>query len=357
MSLQSCIISPEATIRQAVQCIDDNAAGIALIVSPDLTLIDVVTDGDIRRAVLQNVSLDAPLEALVQMKANSGFRKSPVVASATMEDHDILALMRRHHLRQIPVVDPTGRVLRLVLLDELVGELPNVTAVIMAGGFGRRLRPLTDEVPKPMLRIGGAPILERVVGQLRDAGVLRINISVHYKKEIIIDHFGDGSRFGVEITYLDEEAPLGTAGAIANVPLRDHTTLVMNGDVLTTVDFRAMLDFHRQHKAQLTMAVACYEINIPYGVVTLDDAHIGGLSEKPTARYFINTGIYMLEQEACNLIPPRQFYNMTDLVDRLLTEKRPVVGFPLREYWRDIGRLEDFEQANVDVMSFNQVGK
>lgn len=356
MNLQSCIIAPGATIRQAIQCIDDNAAGIALIVGSDHTLLDVVTDGDIRRAVLHNVDLDAPLDVLLRIKADEG-RRFPIVAKDTMDDPEILTLMRRHHLRQIPVIDPAGRVIRLALLDELVGELPNVTAVVMAGGFGRRLRPLTDAMPKPMLRIGGEPILERVVGQLRDAGVLRINISVHYKKETIIDHFGDGSRFGVEITYIDEEKPLGTAGAIASIPRGDHTTLVMNGDVLTTVDFRAMLDFHRRHRALLTMAVACYEINIPYGVVTLDDAYIRGLVEKPIARHFINTGIYLLENEACGLIPQQQFYNMTDLIERLLEEKKNVVGFPLREYWRDIGRPEDFEQANVDILSIDQVRK
>jgi NDP-sugar pyrophosphorylase family protein len=200
-----------------------------------------------------------------------------------------------------------------------------------------------------MLPVGDQPLLELIIEQLRQAGIRRVNLTTHYKGEIIARHFGDGRDFGVEIRYVKEDQPLGTAGALSLLDESDQPLLVVNGDILTRVDFRAMLDFHREHQAHMTVAVRQYEFRVPYGVIKTDGVAITGISEKPLARYFINAGIYLLNPKVCRFIPNGQSYDMTDLISRLVAAGRRVVGFPVREYWLDIGQVEDYQRALADV--------
>ena len=218
----------------------------------------------------------------------------------------------------------------------------------MAGGLGRRMRPLTDEIPKPMLPVGGRPLLETIVEQLRNTGINQISIAVNHKLEKIVEHFGDGRAFGVDITYAKEDQPLGTAGALSLINQPEVTILVMNGDVLTRVDFKAMLEFHREHQADLTIAITDHKLEIPFGVVECEGSSVRGLSEKPTFSYPVNAGIYLIEPSAYSLIPDSQRFDMTDLIERLLAESRPVVAFPIREYWIDVGQVSDYRQAQED---------
>jgi NDP-sugar pyrophosphorylase family protein len=221
--------------------------------------------------------------------------------------------------------------------------------MVMAGGYGTRLRPLTDETPKPMLPIGSRPLLELIVSQLRDAGIRKVNLATHYKSEVITEHFKDGSDFGVDIRYVKEDQPLGTAGALSLLEDSDEPLLVVNGDILTRVDFRAMLNFHREHNADLTVAVRQYEFRVPYGVIEADGVWIKGISEKPVVRQFINAGIYLLSPSVRAVIPNGQHFDIPDLVHRLIEEGRPVVCFPVREYWLDIGKADQYDQAKSDV--------
>jgi NDP-sugar pyrophosphorylase family protein len=257
--------------------------------------------------------------------------------------------MGEYTLRHIPLVDETGRVVDVALLNELVKEskLP-LTAVVMAGGYGTRLRPITKGLPKPMLPIGDRPLLELTVHQLREAGIRSVNVATHYKRDVIASHFGDGRSFGVEIRYVEEDQPLGTAGALSLLKTSDDPFLVINGDVLTQVDFHAMLDFHREHKADMTVAVRQHETRLPHGVVEIDGTTITRISEKPVLRHFMNAGIYLLNPEMCRLVPSGQRYDMTDLISRLIAEGYRVVSFPIREYWLDIGQVEDYEKALSD---------
>lgn len=337
-------VAPDASVRDAIAVIDAHGKGIALVVDADERLLATITDGDVRRAMLAHLELDAPVRVLVEQQT-----VPPVTAPADAAGGDLVELMQQCRIRHVPLVDGDGRVCRLALLDELLeDEAPPLRAVVMAGGFGTRLAPLTDETPKPMLPVGDRPLLQRIVEQLRDAGIRRVNVTTHYRADAIAQHFGDGSEFGVEIEYVPEEQPLGTAGALARVAA-DEPIVVMNGDILTAVDFRALHRFHEEHEAVMTVAIRPYETRVPFGLVRLDGADVAGIEEKPLVRGFANAGIYLLDAEVCRLVPPDTRLEMPQLIERLLADGRRVVGFPLREYWLDIGRPGDYEQAWADL--------
>ncbi len=347
--IEPYIIEPSATIRDAMTCIDKNGKGICLVVDQERSLLGSISDGDIRRAILKNVNLDLPLMSLLdERKKTTG--RGPITAPEGTSDADLLRLMNVYEVRQIPVVDAERHVLKVAFLSDLIREyeLP-VTAVVMAGGFGTRLRPLTENTPKPMLTIGDRPILERMIEQLKKTGIQRVNLTTHYKPEAISEHFGDGAGFGVEIKYVHEDQPLGTAGAIGLIDEVDGPLLVINGDILTHVDFRAMLAFHRKHQAMLTVAVRQYAVQVPYGVMECDGARVLGVSEKPKMQFLVNAGIYLLEPRARKHIPAGERFDMTDLIKCLIQESHKVVSFPIVEYWLDIGQYPDYEKAQSDI--------
>jgi NDP-sugar pyrophosphorylase family protein len=258
--------------------------------------------------------------------------------------------MTENGVRHIPLVDADGCVVDISFLTELVKEyeLP-LRALVMAGGYGNRLRPLTEELPKPMLPVGNKPLLELIVEQLKQAGIRQVNVATHYKSEVIAEHFKNGEAFGVDIRYVKEDQPLGTAGALSLLEEVDEPLLVMNGDILTRVDFRALLHFHREHKADLTVCVRQYEFSVPYGVIDTDGVNVKGILEKPVVRQFINAGIYLLNAQVRRLIPNGQPYDIPELIERLISEQRTVVCFPIREYWLDIGKVDQYDQAKADI--------
>jgi dTDP-glucose pyrophosphorylase len=342
------IVAPDTTVRQAMECIDRSGKGIALVLDADSRLMGTVTDGDLRRAILAGMDLDRPVDELLARPRN--LFVSPKTAPVGMADDALLHLMNETGLRQIPLVDSEGRVVDVAFLNELVKEYEfPLRAIVMAGGYGTRLRPLTDELPKPMLRVGSKPLLELIVDQLREAGIKKVNVATHYKGDIIAEHFKDGQDFGVDICYVREDQPLGTAGALGLLEESDEPLLVINGDILTRVDFRAMHNFHREHNALLTVGVRRYEFCVPYGVVNTDGVMVTGISEKPVLRQFINAGIYLLDPAVCRLVPNKQRYDIPELIERLLAEDRRVVCFPIREYWLDIGKADHYDQAQADV--------
>jgi len=342
------LVTPESSIHEVIACIDRNAKGIALVVDEMHRLIGTVTDGDIRRAILAGLNLDLPVQALLEFRASMPY--SPLTAPVGTPDAELLRMMNEYAIRHIPLLDETGRVVDIAFLSDLVREyeLP-LTAVVMAGGYGMRLRPLTEKLPKPLLPVGGRPLLELIIEQLRQVGIRRVNLTTHYKGDLIAQHFGDGRDFGLEIHYINEDQPLGTAGALGLLDISDDPLLVINGDILTRVDFRAMLEFHREQQADMTVAVRQYEFRFPYGVVETDGIAITGVLEKPVVRYFINAGIYLLNPEVCRFVPNGQPYNMPDLISRLIAESRRVVSFPIWEYWLDIGQSADYRQAQKDI--------
>lgn len=343
-------VRPEDPIRDAIRRIDEGHHGIALVTDAEGRLVGAITDGDIRRAILAGTELDAPVTTFLSAKVATA-PPHPVAVAVETDSDVLMELMRSHSVRQIPLLDEQGRVVDLVVLEDLVPlSRPAMGAVIMAGGFGKRLLPLTEDLPKPMLPIGGRPLLEHIIEQLHLAGIRHANVSTHYKPEKIIEHFGDGQAFGIKLNYVNEDLPLGTGGALGLMAAPNETQLVINGDILTQVDFRAMLAFHQDNHAEMTVAVRQYEVQVPYGVVECHGARISGLREKPVVPFLVNAGVYLLEPSVYQLIPNGESFNMTDLICWLIDADRPVISFPIREYWLDVGQHNDYTRAQDDAL-------
>jgi len=339
------VISPDAVLRDAVETIDRGAAKIAVVVDARRRLVGTVTDGDVRRALLGGASFATPVREVMN--------RHPRHAVVGEEPAELLARMTRERVRHLPIVDPAGVLVGLETLDRLRSEAPRDNPVIlMAGGEGRRLRPLTEDVPKPMLTVGTKPILETILDGFAEAGFRSFFISVNYRAERIERHFGDGSARGLSIRYLREDRPLGTAGSLSLLPERPAVPMiVMNGDILTKVDYAKLLDFHRDQGGVATMCVRSYDLHIPYGVVEIDAHRLAGIVEKPTIRRFVNAGIYVLEPEALDSLSGDDILSMPALFEQLMTAGRKCTVFPIREYWLDIGQMADFERANADFES------
>ena len=305
----------------------------------------LLTDGDLRRAILRGVAFDQACSSIAN--------PDPVTAPKGCSSSEALRLMDRAKefvLNHLPVVDESGRIVDLLLRSDLVSEdRLGLSAVIMAGGFGTRLKPLTDYVPKPMLTLGDRPILELTIEHLREAGIRKVNVTTHYLPEAITSHFGDGKAFDVDISYVEEDRPLGTAGGLKLMDTSDDTLLVINGDIVTQVDFRSMLSYHREQAADATIGVRQYEVQVPYGVVDCDGPRVRKVQEKPVMSFLVNAGIYLLEPTVYGYIPDGLRFDMTDLIDRLVEKGRHVISFPIVEYWLDIGQRADYERAQEYV--------
>ncbi|MDW7643580.1 MAG: nucleotidyltransferase family protein [Desulfuromonadales bacterium] len=336
------LVQKDATILDAIQIIDAGALKIALIVDDQQRLLGTLTDGDVRRGILRGVALKQP--------ARSIMNNVPTTASEGSGREAIRELMRSKGLQHVPVVNENRQVVSLFVLDDLLEQQScDNWVVLMAGGLGTRLMPLTETCPKPMLKVGGRPILETILNNFRDQGFSEIFISVNYLAESIIDYFGDGSRFGVNIRYLHEVERMGTAGALSLLPhCPNNPFIVMNGDLLTNVDFRSLIEFHIEHKAHGTMCVREYDFQVPYGVAKVEEHQLLGIEEKPVQRFFVNAGIYVLSPESLEIIPQGKFFDMPSAFDEMIKNNRKPAVFPLREYWLDLGRVDDFARAQAD---------
>jgi len=336
---QICV-HPKQTIREALQVIDEGGKQIAIVADEQNHLEGVATDGDIRRGILDNVDLDAPVQSVMN--------EDPVTARPQEDRQSLIDRMRARRIHQIPLVDNEGRIVGIEVLNNLLEPeaRPN-PVVLMAGGLGTRLRPLTEDCPKPLLEVGDQPILETILERFITHGFHRFYLSVNYKSGMIEDYFGDGSDWDVDISYLHEEKRLGTAGPLSLLPERpQETMIVMNGDLLTKLNFAHLLDYHRDQDAIATMCVREHETQVPYGVIETDDQQMTGIEEKPTERYFVNAGIYVLEPKTLDLVPENDFFDMTELFEAIIEREVEATVFPVREYWQDVGQKEDFRRAN-----------
>ena len=340
------LLGPSATVREAIACIDAGAIEIALVVDEGRRLLGVITDGDVRRGLLRGLSLDGGLDEIIQ--------RAPITAAAGTATERLIGLMTERGIEQVPLLDGERRVVDVAFLRHLVEERPNTPVVLMAGGQGRRLRPLTEETPKPMLPVGDKPLLETVLDQVREAGFGKVLMSVNFQADVIEDHFGDGAGVGLDISYLREPHALGSAGALnlAREEL-DEPFIVMNADLLTNVNLSALLSFHKEGGNLLTIGVRRFELEVPYGVVELEDGRVSSLREKPAFGFFVNAGVYAVEPAAVALMPSElSAFNMTDLVEAALGRGERVGSFPVREYWLDIGQLADYQRAHSDHATY-----
>jgi dTDP-glucose pyrophosphorylase/CBS domain-containing protein len=342
LRLESAAISPGASIGDAIAILDKAGTGALVLCSQDRILRGLLTDGDIRRAILQGKPMNASCDTIAT--------RVPMVAPRFITSGEALDLMNQHDIHHLPLVDAENRVVEFMLRKDLVPDVRlDLSAVIMAGGYGKRLLPLTENVPKPMLPVGDRPLLELIIEQLRRSGIRDVNLTTHYLPESIVNHFGDGRDFGVRLNYVKEDHPMGTAGGLRQMNRPTGPILVINGDILTGVHFQEMLIYHRQHLAELTVGVRRYDMQVPFGVVECKGERITKLQEKPSLSFFINAGTYLLEPSAWDCIPENRRFDMTDLIQVLLDAGRPVASFPIMEYWLDVGRHEDYQRAQEEV--------
>ena len=338
------LLKQSATMQEAIEVLNNESLRIVLVVDDEQKLVGTVTDGDIRRALLRHLTLEAVLSEFMFTQ--------PTVASVTDDHNQILLKMQEFDLLQIPIVDEFGKVGGLETLQHLHEKKQyDNPVVLMAGGFGRRLRPLTEHTPKSMLNVGSKPILETILDQFIGAGFYRFFISTHYKAQHLQKHFGDGSDWGVSIEYIHEDEPLGTAGALGLLPknIPGLPVLLMNGDLLTKVDFQELLSFHVEHGGEATMCVREYVFQVPYGVIQAEEHRITSIVEKPVHKYFINAGIYVLNPSILNTIDGKSCLDMPHLLIENINGNKQVNMFPLHEYWLDIGQMKQYEQAQVEI--------
>lgn len=334
------IVKPSDSIFRTLKVIDRSALQIALVVDEKERLLGTVTDGDVRRGILRGLDLDSAVAKIM----NKNF------SSCYVEDarDKVLAIMSNKSLHQLPVIDHNGCLVGIHTIDSLMASKTRDNIVfLMAGGLGSRLKPLTANCPKPLLKVGGKPILESIIESFIEQGFKKFYISINYKGEMIEEYFGNGSDWGIQIDYIREDKRLGTAGSLRLLPeTNTQPIIVMNGDILTKVDFRNLLDFHLNHEADATLCIREYQLEVPYGVVSIERNRFKGIEEKPKERFPINAGLYVLNPELIDYIPDNTYFDMPELFTILARENREVVVYPIREYWMDIGHMDDYERAN-----------
>jgi dTDP-glucose pyrophosphorylase len=346
LPLEEYCINENSTIKEAMKNIDKNLTGACLVINENNQLLGVVSDGDIRRAILNNHTINDRIDGI--------YSRNYKYMSKIESKKKVIEYMLKYKIRQMPILDENKRLEDLYFLDDIISYEPKDNYVfILAGGLGTRLRPLTEKTPKPMLKIGDKPMLQHIIEQFREYGFKNFIISLNYKGEIIEEFFKDGREFDINIEYIRETKKLGTAGSIA---LADDKLkkpfIVINGDILTGVDFDCFLNYHIDNDFKITAGVRNYEIKVPYGVMVAEGSIIKSIEEKPEYTFHINSGVYAVNPEVIKYIPKDQFYNMTDLITDVTKDNHKSGIYQITEYWTDIGQMEDYKRANEDIKKF-----
>lgn len=344
ISTQGLTVSPDNTLSEVISAIDENGRQFVLVTDSKEKLLGVVTDGDIRRALLKGATLVSPAAEIMN--------KAPRTAAARRELEDVMEILRVSEVKHLPLVTEEGIVTGVAVAEPKLrdSQVFSNPVILMAGGKGQRLYPLTKDVPKPMLPVGGTPILGIILERLKAQGFHDVRISVNYLADVIIDYVGDGSKFGLAVTYLHEDSPLGTAGALATQKgLIDFPFIVMNSDLITHVNLPELISFHSKNEAMGTVGLREHVVEIPFGVVTVEDDFVTALTEKPVIRSMVSAGIYALDPAALDLLEVEEYCDMPTLLTRIMETGEKVSGFPIHESWIDVGRPDDLNQARLDA--------
>ena len=336
---QSLLVSSSNKLRNALEVLNQSGSNFLLIVDDSNTLLGTLTDGDVRRSLLDGKTL----ESSVTQSMNTNF----IHCLETDSPSDVASLLINHGIKYLPVLNDKGELIGVHSGDDDYLVASRI-ALVMAGGLGSRLKPLTDDCPKPMLKIGDKPILQIIIERLVDQGFREIYISINYLGEKIRDYFSDGNSFGVNIHYVEETNKLGTAGALGLLPKSlSEPIVVLNGDVLTKANYASLVDYHQRNKASMSIGLTKQEMTIPYGVVHLDQEQVLSIEEKPTHSYYVSAGIYCISPSVFSSLAGEEYLDMPDLIQEQIDQKNHVIGFPLHEYWADIGMKSDYNQANI----------
>ena len=332
------------TVQTAIMALNEGSFfRIVIVVDESERLIGTVTDGDIRRGLIKHFSMDTAINKIMSV--------NPTVAFESDDKQKVFSKMKGLDLLSMPIIDSDRKIVGIETLKSLLEKSKYDNPVfLMAGGFGKRLKPLTDPLPKPLLKGGNKAILENILDQFIASGFHDFYISTHYKAEMVKKHFGDGSNWNVSIKYIHEEEPLGTAGGLGLLPsdLPKLPILMMNGDLLTKIDFDKLLNFHLETGDDATMCVREYDFQVPYGVIKADGRHIVSIQEKPIQNFFVNAGVYVLNQSILDIVDGVNYLDMPELLEKIIKGSGRVNMFPVHEYWLDIGQIEQFDQAQQD---------
>jgi dTDP-glucose pyrophosphorylase/predicted transcriptional regulator len=328
------------SILEVIKHIQDSQYQICFIVDNNNCLIGSVTDGDIRRGLINGNSLDINVSKIMNT--------SPISISSSQSKNDANKIMISNQIKQLPVVDEENRLIGLYLIDHILDLTQKENFIlIMAGGFGKRMMPLTEQIPKPMLMVGDKPILEHIIINAKAQGFKKFVISLHYLGQLISDYFGDGSNLGVSISYLHESEPLGTAGALSLIePEPELPFIITNGDIISDINYGNFLDFHDSNKSQATMAIKKYELQNPYGVVNTKGLEIISFEEKPIHVSYVNAGMYVLNPSSLRYLRKNQPCDMPDFFNLLISKNHVVTAYPIHETWADVGRPIDLSEIN-----------
>jgi dTDP-glucose pyrophosphorylase/CBS domain-containing protein len=343
--VKKILIKPTSTIKEALNIIDKGVKQIALVVNKENELLGTVTDGDIRRAILNGNDLNSEIKSVMN--------KDYVALPINSDLDKIENTFKNKKINQIPLVDSNNIVKDIVLINDILEKQSKDNfVVLMAGGLGTRLRPLTEDTPKPLLPVGDKPILETIIEQFNSYGFENFIITVNYKADQIRDYFGNGEKLGVNISYIEEEKRLGTAGALSLIKENiNEPFFLMNADLLTKLNFDSMLNYHNDNNYALTVASREYKYEVPYGVLEVENEKVTALVEKPDHKFFVSAGVYILNPKLINKIPNNEFYDITELIDLLLDNNEDIGTFPIHEYWLDIGQHKDYKQAKDEYWS------
>lgn len=337
---RKAILSHNSTIKEAVQNLIDTSLQIVLVISSSSKLIGTITDGDIRRGLLSGVNLEDKIDKIM--------KRNPFVVTNQFDEKTIKYLMKVNSLLQLPVVNKHKKIIGLHLWNNLLNaDVKNNTVVIMAGGFGKRMLPITKFTPKPMIKVRGKPILEHIIINIRECGFKDIIITTHYLSESIRSYLGNGNRLGVNINYFEEKKPLGTAGCLRSIKFKNSKPIIVtNGDVISDINFTEILDFHFIHKADATMAIRTLEHENPFGVIKSNGIEIIDIEEKPISKSTVNAGIYVINQNTLKVLTRNENTPMTDFFLNLKKKKKKLIAFPVHESWNDIGKPSDVKKRN-----------
>lgn len=342
-NIDKLLVKSNYSIKKSLEILDVGAKGILLLIDENRKLLGTITDGDIRRAILTGMDLNESIEKIAHY--------NPISANINMPRSEIKDLFIKKAIKEIPIIDDYNNIVDLISINDiLLPEGKENPVVIMAGGLGTRLKELTQEIPKPMLKVGQDPMLQHIINNFKQYGYNKILLSVNYKAEIIENYFQDGYAYGVKIEYIKENKRLGTGGGIKLAKeFIDKPFFVINGDIFTNLNVDNMMNFHKSNEFDITVGTRKHSFQIPYGVIETENNIISEIREKPTIDCFINAGVYCVNPNLIENIPDDQYFEITDLINMCIKSNKKVGSYEIKEYWMDIGRLEDYNKVNDDI--------
>lgn len=345
-NFKKLMIASDEKIFKAIEILDNTEKKIVLVTDEKKRLLGTITDGDIRRGLIKKIEID--------QSVNKIMNKKPIYISHHISRNDALNIMKDKDILHLPITDKEKKIIDIYFANESTAIQMKNTVLLMAGGFGKRLFPITAKIPKPMIKIGGKPILERIIENFKGYGFVNFEISTHYLPSKIKNYFKDGKKWNINISYINEDQPLGTAGSIALIKNKDSLPIILaNGDIITDLNFEELLKFHNKHNAEITLVIKEYNVQVPYGVVETNNLSIKKIHEKPNQKFHINSGVYVINRSIIKNLKKNKALSMSDLINKSIKLRKKIMAFPIHEQWIDVGEYAQLDKARKNYLNSN----